>query len=196
LPQEDLEDLAAEKSLDLMRRIVSGVTEFHNRSQAEIMSFFSRVARNALLDLCKERGRRVEARHEGQSEQDSTPAVPEASPGSPDAPDLGIERREYVSALRKCVKRLDPRSRLIWFCRVFYEMASKEIAVHPQVSLQASHVDVILMRTRREIRGCMHRRGFQPRDMPLGTFSQLWQVFHPAAVPETVEQTNEPTAPS
>jgi DNA-directed RNA polymerase specialized sigma24 family protein len=96
----------------------------------------------------------------------------------PDPPDVLVERREFAQALRECARRLQPRSRLIWFFRVFYGMSSKQIAVHPEIALQAAHVDVLLQRVRHAVRECMHANGFEPRDMPPGTFTELWKEFH------------------
>ena len=70
----------------------------------------------------------------------------------------------------------------IWFLRVFYGTSSKDIALHPKISLKVSHVDVLLQRSRQTIRKCMNRRGYEPRDMPPGTFVELWKSFRPETV--------------
>jgi DNA-directed RNA polymerase specialized sigma24 family protein len=88
-----------------------------------------------------------------------------------------VERKEFVEALRHCTERLKVRARFAWFLRVFHEMSSKEIATHPAVRLKVSHVDVLLQRSRKAIRDCMERRGFEPKDMPSGAFVELWQAF-------------------
>lgn len=89
-------------------------------------------------------------------------------------PDNLVERREFTAALRRCAAELDTRSRRIWFLRILCEMSSKKIATHPQVSLGVNHVDVLLYRARRMIRECMSTKGFEPGDMPPGTFIELW----------------------
>ncbi len=175
--REDLEDLAAEKSLDLLRRIESGRVDFSNPSPAQITSFISKVARNGLLDLLRESGRWVEPREEDQSEWDIGGTTGEDPQSALEPPSLRLERREFAAALRMCAERLDRRSRLAWFFRVFYGMSSKDIAVHPEIGLRVSHVDVLLLRARRMIRACMHRRGYEPHDMPLGTFVELWKTW-------------------
>jgi RNA polymerase sigma factor (sigma-70 family) len=175
--REDLEDLASEKALDLLLRIVSGSTEFVNRSSSEIASYFSRVAKNELLDLLKSGGRRVEPKNEDRPEWDIGESEWAAAANPFEAPDLPLERREFASALRQCAEQLDPRRRLMWFFRVFYQMPSRLIASHPEVSLKPSHVDVILQRIRRTIRDCMRRKGFESQDIPTGVFVELWRAF-------------------
>lgn len=179
IPQEDLEDLAAEKTLDLLQRVVSGKTGFHDRSTPEIMSFFSKVAKNALLNLLKERGRWVETQSKEIEEACVSERYPHVNSAVTSSPDLRVERRDFTRALKNCMEKMNPRSRLVWFFRVFYEMASKDIAVHPQVAIKASHVDVLLMRSRKAIRDCMDRQGFQAQDMPPGTFTELWKSIRP-----------------
>lgn len=175
--REDLEDLAAQKSLDLLRRIVSAEWVLSNRSRAEIASFLSKVARNSLLDLLREGSRWVHAREGESPEWDIGQAARESTVRMTDPPDIPLERKEFARALRRCVEELSQRSRRIWFLRIFCEMPSKEIAVHPEIGLNASHVDVLLQRCRRAIRDCMRRKGYESRDMPPGTFVELWKVF-------------------
>ncbi len=177
IAQEDLEDLAAEKALDLLRRIVSRKTAFADRSEGEIASFLSTVARNELLDWVKRDARRVLPKDEDQPEWDVGGIDQEAGMSTTDPPDVSVQRREFVDALRRCAEQLEPRSRSAWFFRVFYGMPSKDIAVHPELNLKASYVDVLLQRARRTVQDCMGRRGFDARDMPPGTFAELWSAF-------------------
>ncbi len=180
--RDDLEDLAAEKSLDLLRRVVSGKTDLSNRSPAEIQSFLSKVARNDLMDLVRKAGRWVELGEEDGATRGIRLAHQESMAGKMDSPDTLVERKEFAAALRQCAERLNPRPRLIWFFRVFYGMSSKDIAVHPKVSLKVSHVDVVLQRSRQAIRECMSRRGYESHDMPPGTFVELWKDFRHDAI--------------
>ena len=103
--------------------------------------------------------------------------VPHTAPGA--ATDASAESREYAAALRECAESVEPKSRRIWFYRVFYEMPSKEIAAHPKVSMKPSHIDVVLHRVRDAVRKCMSGRGYETSAMPPGTFVALWQLFHP-----------------
>jgi RNA polymerase sigma factor (sigma-70 family) len=173
--REDLEDLAEEKSLDLINRIVSKKTDFSDRSPPEIASFLSRVARNDLLDFLRRSRRRVVPKDEDLPEWD----VGERSGGftvsQTESPDVCVEREEFVGALRECIEKLDWRSRLIWFFRVFYGMSSKDIANHPEIELKPSYVDVLFQRSRQVVGECMHRKKYQPDDVPQGSFTELWK---------------------
>jgi DNA-directed RNA polymerase specialized sigma24 family protein len=90
---------------------------------------------------------------------------------------MRVERRDFAQALRGCAEELKPRSRLVWFLRIFCSMSSKEIAVHPEVKIKASHVDVLMQRARDAVRDCMRRKGYKPQDMPPGTFVEIWKTF-------------------
>ena len=96
---------------------------------------------------------------------------------APEPPDRRLQRKEFVEALRGCAERLEGRARLVWLFRVFCNMPSKEIAAHPEVGLKPGNVDVILQRTRQAMRACMLRNGYEARDMPPGTFVEMWRVF-------------------
>jgi hypothetical protein len=65
----------------------------------------------------------------------------------------------------------------VWIFRVFLEMSTRQIAAHPEIAMKPGAVDVALARTRDKVRVCMKRRGFDPRDMPPGTFAVLWAEF-------------------
>ena len=70
-----------------------------------------------------------------------------------------------------------PQHRVVWLLRVLYEMSSKTIAEHPEVLRNPGHVDVILGRCREQIRKCMHAHGLDARELPPGTFAELWRRF-------------------
>ncbi|MFC1572726.1 RNA polymerase sigma factor [Candidatus Eisenbacteria bacterium] len=176
--REDLEDLAAEKSLHLLRRIEAKKVNFSDPSLGEITNFISRTARNALLDLLREKARWVESPTGEQAEGNLPASITSFQPTETEPPDLQVERREFAGSLSACIERLKPRSRLIWFFRVFYGMASRDIAVHREIDLSVNHVDVVLKRARTTIRECVRQKGFEPREMPPGTFAELWKTFH------------------
>jgi len=182
---QDREDIAAQKSLDLLRRIEQGTWDMEEREPAEIAGFLSQVARYGLLDFLRADRRRKdpppprEMDSEGMSEwaPPDDPGIPRAPLGTTEPPDLRVERREYVRALRQCVAHLTDRARRIWFFRVLCSMPSKEIASHPDVRLKSGHVDVVLQRARQAMRECMEQQGYEPRDMPPGTFVELWRAY-------------------
>jgi len=175
---EDLEDIAAQKSLDLLCKSEQGEWDPSGRNPGEIVSFLTAVARNGLVDFLRRN------RHLVMSDPADDPvwathqALPTGMASSGALPSHQVERREYVKALRDCVSGLQPRAQQVWFYRVFLEMPSKEIASHPEVKLNAGNVDVILQRTREVVRDCMIRKGYDPQDMPPGTFSELWRLWY------------------
>lgn len=175
--REDREDLAAEKSLEILRRLESGKTDFGDRSPGEIAGFISKSARNELLDFLRKDSRRVETGGDEREGWDVGGVEGNPALSAADSPDVAVERLEFIGNLRRCVARLNPRSRLCWFYRVFYGMVSKNIAVHPRIRLKPGHVDVLLQRSRDAIRECMQRAGFDIREMPPGTFAELWKAF-------------------
>ena len=180
LSPEEREDLAAQKALDLLGRIVREETDFVQRAAGEIARYVSRSASNAVTDWLRRERRHVVPSEDGDSMLDSLAAIDTTSTGS-EAPDARVERSEFITALLLCVKGLRPRDQRIWFLRVFYSMPSKEIARHPHVSIKPNHVDVLLQRSRRSVRECMQRGGFEPHEMPVGTFVELWKVLRKEA---------------
>ncbi len=60
VPVEDLEDIAAEKSLDLLRKNESGTWDAVSRPTEEIKGFLSKVARNGLVDRLRAIGRHIQ----------------------------------------------------------------------------------------------------------------------------------------
>jgi RNA polymerase sigma factor (sigma-70 family) len=169
--EEDREDIAAQKSLELLGQIDSTRWQPNSLDREAIQGYLSTVARNGLVDRLRERGRQ------------GVMAAPEEAEGSfPDrdgarqiAPDAPVACEEFAGALRECLDRLRPRAKRVWFLRVFFELASKEIAAHPEVRIRTTHVDVELARARASIRSCMQQKGFQSQDLPAGTFATLWE---------------------
>jgi RNA polymerase sigma factor (sigma-70 family) len=178
---EDFEDIAAQKSLDLLRKCEEGLWDPEGRTAAEIAGFLSTVARNGLVDLRRRRERLVDPGGEDgdrASWEERVTALDARDPAA-GTPDAGIESAQFARALRDCAQRLQPRSRRIWFFRVFYDMSSKRIAAHPEVELNPGHVDVLLQRCRETLRRCMERAGYTPREIPPGSFVALWEAFRP-----------------
>lgn len=176
---EDLEDIAAAKSSDLLHKIEIGAWDAAARDRTEVTGFLSKVARNGLVDRLREMGRQVNVvtmdGPEGSLDASSM-ACTAYTITLADPPDRQVERKEFVVALRNCVGQMEARSRRVWFLRVLCGLPSRGIATHPQVSLTINHVDAILHRARKAMRGCMHGKGYEPRDMPLGTFTELWKA--------------------
>jgi len=100
VPAEDLEDIASQKSLEIVRRIDNGRWEISERSRSKVTGFLSMVARNGLVDLLREQGRRVEPADASRPEWDITEEGPRRQMSRGDSPDLLVERNEVAAALR------------------------------------------------------------------------------------------------
>jgi RNA polymerase sigma factor (sigma-70 family) len=174
LPREDLEDLAAQKALELLASAERGSWEVAVRTPGEIASYVSTVARNGLIDHAR---RHLGGAMAQAEEAELETALENESLQPVEAPEVAVERREFANALTECAAELSGRSRTIWFFRVFYDMSSKEIAGHPEVAIKPGHVDVVLQRCREAIRDCMKRKGHGTGQMPPGTFLELWKRF-------------------
>ncbi|HKQ59950.1 MAG TPA: sigma-70 family RNA polymerase sigma factor [Candidatus Polarisedimenticolaceae bacterium] len=162
LGEEDLLELASSKALDLLRKLDEGIWDPTAATPAQLCALLSTLARNGLVDLLRTRPRFVVFRAEP-----SRPA---------DSPLLVEERRQFTHALCRCLERLTPRARRIWLLRACLELSSREIAHHPGVRASVATVDVMLLRCRQRIRGCLREKGYEPRDMPRGTFATLWDA--------------------
>jgi RNA polymerase sigma factor (sigma-70 family) len=177
ITREDIEDIAAQKSLDLFCKAKAGQWDPSGHRPDEIAGYLSTVARHGLVDHLRKSGREIKLGNADSAAYnpagpDTQNVVHHSKP-----PDVPVQRREFIQALRGCADRLAPRSRLIWLFRVFYDMTSKEIARHPEVCVKASHVDVLLQRARKILRECMGEKGFDPKDTPPGAFVELWKAF-------------------
>jgi RNA polymerase sigma factor (sigma-70 family) len=171
---EDLEDIAADKSLDLLAKMDNQRWRPDSLKSSEIEAYLSAVARNGLIDHLREKGRwsRMSSDREFSAESG---AEPESSVQA--VQEAGVESREFARSLRECAQLLSEKSRIIWFFRIFYGLASKRIAAHPEVRLKPGNVDVNLKRSREKIKECMRKKGFEVGEIPAGTFAELWETF-------------------
>jgi len=168
---EDLEDLASSKALEILVRVESGEWDPRGRHPAEVAGYLATVARNGLSRLAGQQARRPLSL---DAETPGAGSLAERLPGDGVAPDVRMEAREFVEALRECAGRLQPRSRVIWFLRAALELPSRDIAAHPAVGLNVPHVDVILQRARDALRECLRSRGWTASDFPAGAFAAMW----------------------
>ena len=173
----DLEDIASTKSLEMLRRAESGAMDLSGKRAEEVVAFLSAAARNGLLDLKRSERRCpvVNCRAEGVPSLDGEVAWP-PSQGTP-SPSSHVEARDFARALRACVESMSIRSMRVWFFRVFFGLSSQEIADHPEVGLNAPHVDVLMQRARADLKTCMEGKGHPPTELPAGTFVELWEYF-------------------
>lgn len=170
---EDLRDIASQKSLGLLEKLERGAWVPDDVKASQLCSFVSSVARNGLVDHIK----LTEGRRRLRNARTSWAASRADGVGS--APSIGPDRSSFVDALLDCVFELQPRVRLMWYLRVMLELSSRGIARHPGVRATPQAVDVALGRCRKRIKDCMGAKGFLPEDMPPGTFTALWEAFHP-----------------
>lgn len=171
---EDIQDLASDKTLDLLRRLDQHLWDPTQAGPGQLCSFISTLARNGLIDHLRVVGsKRVQ-----EMETADTALVSETvlKPRK-ESPDAGVHRERFAEAVGDCAGLLNERTRKIWFLRVLLDMPSKEIAHHPGVNMKASAVDMALSRSRGVIRDCMNEKGFEAEDMPSGVFTTLWETF-------------------
>jgi len=168
---EDLEDLASQKALELLLRAEEGTWDPRERGDHEIAGYVAQVARHALVDLARRRGRECP----GPEDPEAWAAVFIDSGAEPVRPEDRLAAREFVSALRECVAALAPRSRQAWLRRVFLERPSREIAL--VLALTPSHVDVVVQRARESLRRCMESKGHHDVGVRPGAFVELWWGF-------------------
>lgn len=168
---EDLEDLASQKALELLLRTEEGAWDPSGRADHEVAGYVSRVARHALVDLARRRGRECP----GPDDADSwAMALAERFDG-PARPEDQLAAREFAAALADCVGTLAPRARAAWFRRVFLERQSREIAA--RLGLTPAHVDVVVQRARAALKECMETKGHRDEMVRPGVFVELWRHF-------------------
>ncbi len=173
LSREEIEDIVSEKSLDLFSKLESGKWNLRKRSDGEIVTYLSRIARNGVVDVLRHAGKMQETiPDEGHLAGDLSP-LKTASPGEL------AQSRQFAEGVRDCSSRLESRARIAWFMRAFLDMKSKQIGAHPCVGRSPGAVDVLLKRTRESMKGCMKNKGFSTDEIPPGTFAQLWNSLNP-----------------
>jgi DNA-directed RNA polymerase specialized sigma24 family protein len=180
LSRETVEDLAAEKTFDLLHKSESGSWNVSGWVGPQVAAFVYSVARNGVVDHLRAAGPRRLIPLEGDIGDDGPERVTLGGVPSED-PEVLVEATEYATHLARVVTALKPRARLIWFLRVFFDWPSKRIADHPDVRMPASHVDVELQRTRTRVRAWMESAGFDVHEIPAGTFASLWHACSSAA---------------
>jgi len=182
LTREELEDLIATKALELLHRIEGGRLVLRRDPAHDVPGFMAQVSRNAIIDvLRRERLRRGDL---SDPEAEVEGAIGAATRSSGAAPSSGVEIDEMARALESCLEKLAPRARLIWIFRTFFEMSSREIASHPDVGIQAAHVDVVVGRARSAVRSCLERKGFDASHVGASGAARLWDRFVRSAPPD------------
>lgn len=171
---EDIQDLASDKTLDLLRRLDHQQWDPTQAGPGQLCSFISTLARNGLIDHLRVVGSKRAQEMETADREAVSPTVMKPRE---EAPEAGFQRERFAEAVGDCAGLLNERTRKIWFMRVLLDMPSKEIAHHPGVNMKPSAVDMALSRCRGLIRDCMQEKGFEAEDMPPGVFTTLWETF-------------------
>jgi RNA polymerase sigma factor (sigma-70 family) len=177
----DLEDIAADKALEILGRAESGAWNPAGRSAAEVAGYVSSAARFGWIDFARRDARetRVPDVAELESRADRRPHAPGPEPAA--GPAERAEAVELAAALRECIARLRPRDRRVWFLRAYHDLSSREIAAHPEVRLAPAHVDVVMQRTREALARCLAARGHGAGAAPRGAFVELWELLESMA---------------
>jgi RNA polymerase sigma factor (sigma-70 family) len=168
---EDLEDMASQKALELLLRAEDGSWDPHGRADHEVAGYLSKVARHALIDFARRRGREAPEFDDAEA---WAVAIAEHAPEAARPEDL-LAARRFAAALRGCVDGLAPRARGAWFRRVFLERPSREIA--SRLGVNAAHVDVIVQRARAALRECMQGKGHSDAELRPGAFVEIWSAL-------------------
>ncbi len=170
-------DLAAEKSLDLLRNLESTTWDLQDRSPLEIKAYVSRVARNGLGDLARQSDRYNKLRKEFEDGTDESRSERFLGRQRTQATDDPTVVREFANDLLACVRDMRPQNAKIWFLRSMMELSSKEIATREDVELSPSHIDVVFSRARASIADCMRSKGHEAGPLPVGAFSIVWLEY-------------------
>jgi RNA polymerase sigma factor (sigma-70 family) len=168
---EDLEDLASQKALELLARAEEGLWSVAGRREHEIAGYVARVARHALVDLARRRGRESPA----PEDPEAWATAVASRGGEPLPPEEHLAALEFARSLRCCVGALTPRARYAWFRRVYLERPSREIA--EALGVSPAHVDVIVQRARAALRRCMDEKGHAGEPPRPGAFATLWDAL-------------------
>lgn len=168
---EDLEDMASQKALELLVQAEEGTWDPRGRADHEVAGYLAKVARHALIDFARRRGREVPEYDDAEA---WAVAIAERVP-EPARPEDTLVAREFARALRICSDALAPRARSAWFRRAFLERPSSEIAA--RLGVKVAHVDVIVQRARAALRECMRTKGHPGSELMPGAFVEIWSAL-------------------
>jgi DNA-directed RNA polymerase specialized sigma24 family protein len=176
--EEEVRDIGSEKAVAFFRALERQELHLDPLQPGRICSYLSALAHNGLVDWFRKQGRlRAVTREPGPLWMSQGARA--------DSADVNVQHEQFVSAIRTCVDHLAPRARVVWFFRAFLDMPSRKIASHPDVRMTPAAVDMLLSRTRRALRDCMKRKGFDAEDAPPGVFVVLWDMLRRGSAEET-----------
>lgn len=163
-------DLAVKKALEIFTRFAEGEWDPRAYEPPQLRRFFAILARNAVIDYVRSRAGRMRQREIGDGEVAASNLVVRGDAYS-------LDRRRLGRAMVRCASRLTERARLVWFLYIFYEFPSRRIGAHPDVNMQPAAVDMSLTRSRRAVRNCLRKQGFDRIDFGAGVFAACWEAF-------------------
>ena len=169
---EDIRDIASDKSAAFIRSLENGQRDLADLKAPQLCSYLSVLARNGLVDTLR-RSERTHGRDAQSQHSVGAPLAPEA-----DGAEISMRNAEFLRAISHCVGALTFRAQTVWFLRAFLDLPSKTIATHPDVQMTSPAVDMMLSRTRKSLRDCMEKKGFNSDDAPPGTFVALWDLLN------------------
>ncbi len=169
--QEDLEDLASGKALELLQQAEESRWETRNHEPRQMVGFVWRVARNALVDLARKRGREAPP----PADADAWDHALADRAGREAGPVELTVASEFVADLGVCLEQLPPRSRAAWYRRAVLERPTRETA--RVLGLKAPHVDVLVQRARESLASCMGSKGHAASDVHPQAFVELWSRY-------------------
>ena len=162
---DDAYDIASEKTIAFLRSLRTGAPDIAALRPGQLCRYVSALARNGLVDVLRRGG---SGNFVGVASEAAL--APES-----DGAEINVGRGQFLDAIRDCVSRLPPRTRRVWFMRLFLDMPSKRIAAQSSIGMTTSAVDMLLSRTRRTLRECMKRKGLGADDAPPGALAALWE---------------------
>jgi DNA-directed RNA polymerase specialized sigma24 family protein len=177
LSADDVFDVSADKGLHLVGRLRRADWDPGAGTEEQLCAFLSSVARHGVIDLVRRRRREAPAPRRADGPDALFPLErarpPGASPLLCDG-EAAVDSARYAATLLDCVKRLTARARLAFYLRVFAGLSAASIGRHPEILTSPAGADLILNRSRRQVRKCLAARGLEPRAIPPGTFAALW----------------------
>lgn len=169
--QEDLEDLASGKALELLQQAEGNRWETTGHAPDHVVGFVWRVARNALVDLARKRGRESPPPTDAEAWDHALAERSAREAGPVELTAAG----EFVTDLGGCLEQLVPRSRAAWYRRAVLERPTRETAT--VLGLKPPHVDVLVRRARESLARCMAGKGHATSDVHPQAFVLLWARF-------------------
>jgi len=162
---DDQRDIAAQKVLDLMRRLDERAWDPSRAAPEQVRAYVVSAARHAVVDFARSRALEGAGADGAEAPERATAPTQEQT----------LDGRTCAAAIVACLSRLAARTKAAWCLRVLLELSSEQIARHPSIGMTPGAVDVMLFRVREAMRKCLASRGVDPATLPPGTYVHLWE---------------------